>query len=94
MPKVYDEQNQIVVAPVLDLVLEGIVSHEDVALLERVDAKRIADAKFDGVIGYNKTLEEITSLIILNLKIVEWLANIILSIFQCSSNDTNCAYVI
>jgi hypothetical protein len=71
MPKVYDEQNQIVVAPVLDLVLEGVVGHEDVALLERVDAKRIADAKFDGVIGYNETLEEITSLIILNLKIVE-----------------------
>jgi hypothetical protein len=62
MPKVYDEQNQIVVAPVLDLVLEGVVGHEDVAFLERVDAKRIADAKFDGVIGYNKTLEEITSL--------------------------------
>jgi hypothetical protein len=58
MPKVYDEQNQIVVAPVLDLVLERVVGHEDVALPERVDAKRIADSKFDGVIGYNKTLEE------------------------------------
>jgi hypothetical protein len=60
MPKVYDEQNQIVVAPVLDLVLEGVVGHEDVALPERVDSERIADAKFDGVVGYNETFDKIT----------------------------------
>ncbi len=42
--------------------LEGVVGHEDVAFLERVDAERIADAKFDWVVGYNKTLEEKTSL--------------------------------
>ena len=61
MPEIYDDDDQIFSASILDLVFEGVVDHEDRSFVERVDAPPIADTKFDvavvTVVGHNETFE-------------------------------------